>query len=80
MNNGTLFEKLKEVGHLQIKETVDYLKDILMGVQYLHNLQIAHRDLKPENIVLAIDGVAKICDFGWASTIFSPRSTYCGTL
>jgi serine/threonine protein kinase len=38
-----------------------------------------HRDIKPENIVLT-QGVAKLCDFGWATKLDSGhRSTFCGT-
>lgn len=46
----------------------------------LHSRSIVHRDLKPENIVLTSSGVAKLCDFGWASVVDRQRTTYCGTL
>lgn len=52
MNGGTIFNRLKKAGRLQVKECVDYLKDIVQGVEYLHDLHIVHRDLKPENVVL----------------------------
>lgn len=80
MNGGTLFDHLNKVGFLNIKETVEFLRDIIMAVGYLHERSIAHRDIKPENIVISTLGGAKLCDFGWASLVDSARHTYCGTL
>ena len=42
------------------------IKNVADGIKYLHDHGIAHRDIKPENIVLS-NGVAKLCDFGWAA-------------
>lgn len=36
LNGGTLFDLLNRVGLLCIKETVDFLKDVIMAVEYLH--------------------------------------------
>jgi aurora kinase len=36
LNGGTLFDLLNRVGILSIKETVDFLKDVIMAVEYLH--------------------------------------------
>jgi len=70
---------MNSVGTLSSKEAVDILRDVIEGLTYMHDRSIAHRDIKPENIVIS-SGVAKLCDFGWASVIYAPRSTYCGTL
>jgi serine/threonine protein kinase len=42
------------------------VRQLLLGLEYLHNNDICHRDLKPENILLGADGVYKIADFGVA--------------
>jgi serine/threonine protein kinase len=47
MNGGTLFDLLNKVGILGIKETVDFLRDVILAVGYLHERSIAHRDIKP---------------------------------
>lgn len=40
------------------------LKQILSGLIYLHERQIAHRDIKPENILINDENKIKIIDFG----------------
>lgn len=51
------------------------LRDVAMGLKFMHKKNIAHRDLKLENIFLAWNKnagrvIAKIGDFGHASQIF----------
>lgn len=69
MNGGTLFDYLNEVNCLSLKETVEYLRDIIDAIKYMHEKSIAHRDIKPENIVISSEGVAKLCDFGWSAVV-----------
>jgi len=64
MNGGTLFDYLNEVPCLPVRVAVEYLKDIIEALNYMHDKSIAHRDIKPENIVISSEGVAKLCDFG----------------
>jgi serine/threonine protein kinase len=39
---------------------------VARGMNYLHQQQIIIRDLKPENVGFALDGTAKLFDFGFA--------------
>jgi len=39
-------------------------REILLGLQYLHQAHRIHRDLKPENVLLHLSGDVKIGDFG----------------
>ena len=43
-----------------------WLRQVLLGLEYLHRHGYAHRDLKPANVLLGADGTAKLSDFGTA--------------
>lgn len=50
----------------------DFMRQILAGMDFVHNQGVCHRDLKPENILMNANGVVKICDFGSAK-VLSPN-------
>ena len=60
---GPIFTRYNKV---PLKEDVllGYAKDIVLGLDYLHSLNIAHMDLKPENMLKCADGSVKLADFG----------------
>ncbi|XP_033208074.1 serine/threonine-protein kinase polo [Belonocnema kinseyi] len=63
-------------------ETRFYMKQILEGVQYLHQNRIIHRDLKLGNLFLNDELQVKIGDFGLATKIENDgerKKTLCGT-
>lgn len=56
-----LFEHLSK--RLNVPEYINYIYDIIKGLEYLHSKKIVHCDIKLENIIL-IKNRAKIADFG----------------
>ncbi|KAL8694077.1 MAG: hypothetical protein Q9218_001192 [Villophora microphyllina] len=61
---GDLYTLVLAAGHLEVKEADCYFKQLMCGVEYLHEMGVAHRDLKPENLLLTTRGSLKITDFG----------------
>lgn len=41
-----------------------YCRDIVTGLEYLHENHVVHRDIKPENLLIGNDGFIKLADFG----------------
>lgn len=41
-----------------------YFRDLLKGLQYLHDQKIIHRDIKPENLLVDKNDNIKLTDFG----------------
>jgi len=52
---------------LNMQMKLNFSKDIISGLLYLHSLHIIHRDLKPKNVLITVDNHAKITDFGTAT-------------
>lgn len=61
---GSLRQLLQEVGPLSEQASARYAKQILLGLNYLHQNAIAHRDIKGANVLLAAEGHCKLADFG----------------
>ena len=63
----TIKEILDNRGNLSFDECLDYMLQILDGMNEVHSRGILHNDLKPDNMVLLPDGTIRICDFGIAT-------------
>ena len=49
---------------LTLPETLSALRDVVLGLEYLHYQGIIHRDIKPANLLVCADNSVKISDFG----------------
>ncbi len=60
---------------LTVDETVEFSKQIALGLAEIHKQGIVHRDIKSSNIMISEHGKIKIIDFGIALTEDSDRLT-----
>ncbi|WAR28432.1 CHK1-like protein [Mya arenaria] len=68
-SGGELFDRIEpDVGMPEV-DASRYFKQLICGVEYLHERGVTHRDLKPENLLLDDFDNLKISDFGLA-TVF----------
>ena len=74
VTGGELFEKVVEDEFISEIEVSNYMKQILEGIQHMHQREILHLDLKPENIMLIRPDSRqiKLIDFGLARK-YNPR-------
>ena len=80
MPGGTLKEVIEENGALPVEKAVDYVLDIIDGLNPAHAAGIVHRDLKPANCFIDNHGRVKIGDFGLAKSFLGDSNlTQTGT-
>lgn len=56
-----------------IDQIVDFMKQLLQGLEFCHDRRILHRDLKGSNLLLSNTGILKLADFGLSRTYFNDR-------
>ena len=79
-SKGELFDYLVSKRFLKERSAMRFFRQLIYGLEYLHNLGICHRDLKPENILLDDQLNIKIADFGFARfTKSNVAETSCGS-
>ncbi|RKP11818.1 kinase-like domain-containing protein [Piptocephalis cylindrospora] len=81
MAGGSCLDLLKP-GTFHETEIVIVMRELLMGLDYLHSQGKIHRDIKAANILLSAQGEVKLADFGVAAQLSnnkSKRITFVGT-
>ncbi|XP_073528723.1 interferon-induced, double-stranded RNA-activated protein kinase-like isoform X2 [Phyllobates terribilis] len=66
---GTLESWIKSMIKIDKSKSLNIFRQIIDGVEYIHNNNLIHRDLKPANILFAEDMIVKIADFGLVTPI-----------
>jgi TolB-like protein/Tfp pilus assembly protein PilF len=64
----TLKQRL-EKGRLGVKEALEVLRQVALGLEAAHRAGIVHRDIKPANVLITNTGTVKILDFGVAKLV-----------
>lgn len=77
---GELFDYLVSNRFLTEEIALEFFRQIVLALEYLHKLGICHRDLKPENVLLDSCTQVKLADFGFARWVSSDLTeTSCGS-
>lgn len=74
---GDLYSRIRTADKLSSKEANCFFKQLMCGIQYIHETGVAHRDLKPDNLLLTVRGTLKIADFGNAECFRLPWEGKC---
>lgn len=64
VEGGSLYRVVKKFGVFSEKLCALYIKQVLQGLQYLHEQGVIHRDIKGANLLLTKEGQVKLADFG----------------
>eukprot|EP00826_Nyctotherus_ovalis_P010808 TRINITY_DN12829_c0_g1_i11.p4 TRINITY_DN12829_c0_g1~~TRINITY_DN12829_c0_g1_i11.p4 ORF type:complete len:104 (-),score=27.94 TRINITY_DN12829_c0_g1_i11:1230-1541(-) len=80
---GTLHKFIK-LSSPSEEECYCIMKQILEGLEYIHELGMVHRDLKPQNILMSsfelLEEAVKIADFGLGTQSEFSLTENCGTV
>ena len=71
----TLKQYMERRGHLNWREALHFITQIMKGLGHAHSRGIIHRDIKPHNVMILRDGSVKVADFGIAYLIASADNT-----
>ena len=70
----TLKQYMERRGHMDWREALHFITQIMRGLSHAHSRGIIHRDIKPQNIMVLRDGSVKVADFGIARITDSQRT------
>ena len=69
----SLKETVVREGPLDSAQATTYVRQVSLALEAAHNAGLVHRDVKPANVLLAVDGRAKLADFGLVHRPADPK-------
>ncbi|KAH3898767.1 uncharacterized protein SCODWIG_02429 [Saccharomycodes ludwigii] len=79
-SNGSLRDLIKSNGGpLNESTSINYVKQTLQGLTYLHEQGVIHRDIKAANLLLDNKNVIKLADFGVSTKVTNVAMTCVGS-
>eukprot|EP00485_Elphidium_margaritaceum_P016065 CAMPEP_0202728460 /NCGR_PEP_ID=MMETSP1385-20130828/185637_1 /ASSEMBLY_ACC=CAM_ASM_000861 /TAXON_ID=933848 /ORGANISM="Elphidium margaritaceum" /LENGTH=623 /DNA_ID=CAMNT_0049394709 /DNA_START=25 /DNA_END=1897 /DNA_ORIENTATION=- len=66
-SGGTMLDRILRQKYFNEQQCSEFMKNVLFGIEHMHQHHIVHRDIKCENLIFdktGKDGVVKIIDFG----------------
>ena len=72
--NNEIIKRAKDNNYYQEKELISIFKQLINGLLFLKNKNIAHRDIKPQNILIFPKNIFKLTDLGEAKNINNLKS------
>jgi serine/threonine-protein kinase len=60
---------------LPLPRAINYVVQILRGVEHAHDATILHRDLRPANVLISESGAVKVADFGTSRLLEKSHAT-----
>ncbi|XP_055295569.1 serine/threonine-protein kinase NIM1 isoform X3 [Sitodiplosis mosellana] len=83
IQGGELYNRINQDGPLKEVHAALLFKQLLLGVQHMHNLGFVHRDIKAENVLLVAENKVKLADFGFSTQLINGAQqqldTFCGS-
>jgi uncharacterized RDD family membrane protein YckC len=74
MPGRTLHHVSAEEGALPVNRAIDYILDVIDGLEAAHAVGVIHRDVKPSNCFLDDSGRVKVGDFGLSKSLVTDAS------
>jgi serine/threonine protein kinase len=64
VNGGELYTHISREKKFSEEKARFYAGEIILALEYLHEMGVIYRDLKPENILVDCEGHLRLTDFG----------------